>query len=44
VLPTISSEIVLKDLDKDGKPEVIRQGAAGGYAWARPDPANPTAV
>jgi 3-keto-disaccharide hydrolase/FG-GAP-like repeat len=46
VLPTISSEIVLlKDLDKDGKPEVIfGQGAAGGYAWAHPDPANPTAV
>jgi hypothetical protein len=46
VLPTISSEIVLmKDLDKDGKPEIIfGQGAAGGYAWARPDPANPTAV
>jgi hypothetical protein len=46
VLPTISSEIVLlRDLDKDGKPEVIfGQGAARGYAWARPDPANPTAV
>ena len=46
VLPTISSEIVLlKDLDKDGKPEVIfGQGATGGYAWAKPDPANPTAV
>ena len=46
VLPTISSEIVLlKDLDKDGKPEVIfGQGAANGYAWAKPDPANPTAV
>jgi hypothetical protein len=46
VLPTISSEIVLlRDLDKDGKPEVIfGQGAANGYAWARPDPANPTAV
>ena len=46
VLPTISSEIVLlKDLDKDGTPEVIfGQGAAGGYAWAKPDPANPTAV
>jgi hypothetical protein len=46
VLPTISTEIVLmKDLDKDGKPEIIfGQGAQGGYAWARPDPANPTAV
>jgi len=47
VLPTISSEIVLlKDLDKDGKPEVIFGQAVGngGYAWAKPDPANPTAV
>jgi hypothetical protein len=46
VLPTISSEIVLmKDLDKDGKPEIIfGQGAANGYAWAKPDPVNPTAV
>jgi hypothetical protein len=46
VLTTITSEIVLlKDLDKDGKPEVVfGQGAANGYAWAKPDPANPTAV
>jgi len=46
VLPTISSEIVLmKDLDKDGKPEVIfGQGAANGYGWAKPDPVNPTEV
>ena len=47
VLPTISSEIVLmKDLDKDGKPEIIFGQAVGngGYAWAKPDPANPTAV
>ena len=50
VLTTISTEIVLmKDLDKDGKPELIfgqnAQAPGGaGYAWARPDPANPTAV
>jgi hypothetical protein len=47
VLPTISSEIVLmKDLDKDGKPEIIFGQAVtnGGYAWAKPDPTNPTAV
>ena len=47
VLPTISSEIVLmKDLDKDGKPEIVfgQAVANGGYAWAKPDPANPTAV
>ena len=44
VLTTITTEIVLlKDLDKDGKPEVIF-GGGGVYAWAKPDPANPTAV
>ena len=44
VLPTISTEIVLmKDLDKDGKPEILF-GGGGVYAWARPDPSNPTAV
>ena len=44
VLPTISTEIVLlEDLDKDGKPEVVF-GGGGVYAWAKPDPANPTAV
>jgi hypothetical protein len=44
VLTTISTEIVLlKDLDKDGTPEVIF-GGGGVYAWAKPDPANPTAV
>jgi hypothetical protein len=42
VLPKISSElVVMKDLDADGKPEIIF-GMAGGYAWAHPDPANPT--
>jgi hypothetical protein len=44
VLPTISSEIVVKhDLDKDGKPEFLFAGG-GVYNWARPDPANPTAA
>jgi hypothetical protein len=44
VLTTITTEIVLlRDLDKDGKPEVIF-GGGGVYAWAKPDPANPTAV
>jgi hypothetical protein len=42
VLPTVSTEIVvMKDLDKDGKPEVIF-GGGGVYSWAHPDPANPT--
>ena len=36
VLPTISSENVLKtDLDKDGKPEFLFAGG-GVYNWARP--------
>jgi hypothetical protein len=44
VLPTINTEIVLlKDLDKDGKPEAVF-GGGGVYNWAHPDPANPTAV
>ena len=44
VLTTITTEIVLlKDLDKDGKPEVIF-GGGGVYAWAKPDPSDPTAV
>jgi hypothetical protein len=43
VLPKITSElVVMKDLDGDGKPEIIF-GSAGAYAWAHPDPANPTA-
>jgi hypothetical protein len=44
VLTTITTEIVLlRDLDKDGKPEVIF-GGGGLYAWAKPDPAKPTEV
>ena len=44
VLPTISTELVLmRDLDTDGKPEMIFGGGAA-YNWARPDPANPTAA
>ena len=44
VLPVISTELVLmRDLDEDGKPEMIF-GGGGAYSWARPDPVNPTAV
>lgn len=44
VLTTITTEIVLlKDLDRDGTPEVVF-GGGGVYAWAAPDPSNPTAV
>jgi hypothetical protein len=44
VLPTISSEIVLmKDLDNDGKPELVfgQNAQNGGYAWTTA-PADPT--
>ena len=44
VLPTISSEIALmRDLDNDGKPEIVFAGG-GAYNWARPDVSNPTAA
>jgi Domain of Unknown Function (DUF1080)/FG-GAP-like repeat len=43
VLPTPNTESVLmRDLDGDGKPEMIF-GTAAGYGYARPDPSNPTA-
>jgi hypothetical protein len=42
VLPTISSEIaVFKDIDGDGKPDVVFIGE-GAVCWAAPDPKNPT--
>jgi hypothetical protein len=44
VLPSITTETVLMhDLDQDGKPELLF-GTAKSYAFARPDPANPTAT
>jgi hypothetical protein len=43
ILPTPNTESVLmRDLDGDGKPEMVF-GTSGGYGWAKPDPANPTA-
>jgi hypothetical protein len=43
ILPTPTSESVLmRDLDGDNTPEMIF-AIAGGYAWAKPDPADPTA-
>jgi hypothetical protein len=43
VIPSISTEItLLKDLDGDGKPELI-YGGEGYIRYAKPDPANPTA-
>jgi hypothetical protein len=43
VLPTINSEVaVFKDVDGDGKPDVVFVGG-GAVCWATPDPASPTA-
>jgi hypothetical protein len=43
VLPTINSEVaVFKDIDGDGKPDVVFVGG-GAVCWAGSDPANPTA-
>jgi hypothetical protein len=42
VMPQVTSEIVLfKDIDGDGKPEVV-YGGAGIWAYAKPDPSDPT--
>ncbi|MCU1324977.1 MAG: hypothetical protein JWN34_347 [Bryobacterales bacterium] len=44
VVPTSTSEInVFKDVDGDGKPEVLFTGPGAVMAYAKPDPANPTA-
>jgi hypothetical protein len=43
VVPQASTEIeLLKDIDGDGKPEVLF-GGDGALQYAKPDPANPTA-
>lgn len=45
VVPSATSEIeVFGDIDGDGKPEVLFTGPQGTLAYAKPDPANPTAV
>jgi hypothetical protein len=42
VVPNVATEAtLLKDLDKDGKPELV-YGAEGFVRYAKPDPANPT--
>jgi Domain of Unknown Function (DUF1080)/FG-GAP-like repeat len=44
VVPAYQTEIgVLHDIDGDGKPELV-YGAEGQMRWAKPDPANPTAM
>jgi hypothetical protein len=44
VVPNATSEIELfKDIDGDGKPEILFAGPNATLAYAKPDPANPTA-
>lgn len=44
VIPDATSELELfRDIDGDGKPEVLYVGPGGTMSYAKPDPANPTA-
>jgi len=45
VVPTATSELELfRDIDGDGKPEVLFTGPGMVMAYAKPDPANPTGI
>lgn len=45
VVPSATSEIeVFRDIDGDGKPEILFAGPQAVLAYAKPDPANPTGV
>ena len=45
VVPSATSEIeVFRDIDGDGKPEILFAGPNATMAYAKPDPANPTGV
>ena len=39
--PSVAEVTVMKDIDGDGKPDLVYMGG-GALRWARPDPANPT--
>ena len=39
--PNVSEVSVMKDIDADGKPDLV-YASAGAMRWAKPDPANPT--
>jgi hypothetical protein len=44
-LPEVCSETaVAKDVDGDGKPEIVYAGRDGRMAWGEPNPANPTGL
>src|SRR5215471_6409335 len=45
VVPNATSEVeVFKDIDGDGKPEILFAGPNATMAYAKPDPANPTGL
>ncbi|HTP33486.1 MAG TPA: FG-GAP-like repeat-containing protein [Candidatus Acidoferrales bacterium] len=45
VVPNATSEVeVFRDIDGDGKPEILFAGPNATMAYAKPDPANPTAL
>ncbi len=45
ILPDSISELELfRDIDGDGRPEILFVGPGGTMAYAKPDPAHPTAV
>jgi hypothetical protein len=42
VVTGVSEICVMKDIDGDGKPELIHVGTGGTLRYSKPDPANPT--
>lgn len=42
VVTGVSEICVMKDVDGDGKPELVHVGAAGTVRYSKPEPANPT--
>ncbi len=44
IVPSANSELeVFRDIDGDGVPEILFMGTGAALAYAKPDPANPTA-